>query len=214
MSTRVIVAEPTMTLPEAVRTMKENRVRRLPVVENGKLVGLVSDRDLKEAGPSKATALSVWELHYLLAQTTVSQFMSKRLHSVGPNEPVEKAAQTMNRYRIGGLPVVDNGRLVGVITESDLFRVFARMLGADVGFLKVTLPANEATRERMTRFATMPQMRAMIFDETRPEVDLVFRCPHGMEDVRHMLADIESCGLKPIDWQATEADFDLAPAAM
>lgn len=110
-------------LPEAHRLMKEHGIRRLPVVENGKLVGIVTLGDIREAEPSDATSLSIFELHYLLAKLPVSQFMTRDPITVTPLTPIGRAAQIMLENKIGGLPVVDRGKLVGIITESDIFRM-------------------------------------------------------------------------------------------
>ena len=112
------------TLPEAHRIMKENHIRRLPVVDDGRLVGIVTWGDIREASASDCTSLDVFELVYLLETLPVRQFMTRDLVTVTPITPVARAAQLMLEHKIGGLPVVDHrGRLVGIITESDIFRV-------------------------------------------------------------------------------------------
>src|SRR4030042_1202248 len=108
------------SMMKAIHLMKERRFRRLPVLHQGKLVGMVTDRDLKEASPSKATTLDVHELYYLLAELQIKEIMSKNPLSVSPDDTVEHAAQLMLEKTISGLPVVDQGdKLVGIITQSD-----------------------------------------------------------------------------------------------
>jgi acetoin utilization protein AcuB len=110
--------------------MKENNIRRLPVMHKGKLVGMVTDRDIKEASPSKATTLDVHELYYLLSELKVKDIMSKNVSTIGPEETVEKAAVKMLEHRISGLPVVnDKGKVVGVITQGDIFKVLISLTG-------------------------------------------------------------------------------------
>ena len=111
------------TLPEAHRLMKENSVRRLPVVDDGKLVGIVTLGDVREAEPSDATSLSIFELQYLLAKLPVSNIMTPDPVTVTPITTIARAAQVMLEHKISGLPVMDRGKLVGIITESDIFRM-------------------------------------------------------------------------------------------
>jgi len=110
-------------LMDAHRIMTENRVRRLPVVDDGDIVGIVTLGDIRGAEPSEATSLNVWELNYLLSQTTVARVMSRPVITVPVDTSVADAAQLMLENRIAGLPVVDGVSLVGIITESDIFRM-------------------------------------------------------------------------------------------
>jgi acetoin utilization protein AcuB len=111
------------TLPEAHRLMKEQSIRHLPVVDNGKLVGIVTRGDIRAAEPSDVTSLSVFELHYLLAKLSAKQFMTRDPVTVMPLTTIDHAAQIMLENKIGGLPVIERGKLVGIITESDIFRM-------------------------------------------------------------------------------------------
>ena len=118
-----ITIAPTTTLPEANRLMKECNIRRLPIVENGRLVGIVTLGDVREASPSTATSLSIYELNYLLSRLTVGQIMTHDPISITPDTSIEAAARLMLEHKIGSLPVVDGTRVVGIITESDIFRL-------------------------------------------------------------------------------------------
>jgi CBS domain-containing protein len=132
MSTPPVVVPPTMTLGEAQRLMEQRRVRRLPVVQDEKLVGIVTWGDLRSAWPSAATTLSVYEWRALLEKATVAECMTRDPITVGPDTSVLEVAQTMLRCKIGGLPVVAEGRVVGMITESDLMRLLiAETSGAE-----------------------------------------------------------------------------------
>lgn len=144
-----IVVLPTTSIMKAAKKMKENKVRRLPVVdEEGRLAGIVSDRDIKEASPSKATTLDMHELYYLLSEIRVADIMTKDPLSVRPDETVEKAAVVLMRNRIGGLPVVDeDNKVLGVITDSDVFKVLIKITGVLTGGLQFAfdLPDSEGS---------------------------------------------------------------------
>lgn len=128
------------SMMKAIHMMKERRFRRLPVLHEGKLVGLVTDRDLKEASPSKATTLDVHELYYLLAELQIKEIMSRNPISVSPEDTVEHAAQLMLEKTISGLPVVEgDGHLVGIITQSDVFKAFINITGVKQGGVQFAL---------------------------------------------------------------------------
>ena len=111
------------TLPEAHRLMREHKIRRLPVVNKGKLVGIVTLGDIREARPSDATTLSVYELNYLLDQVTAKEFMTHDPITISLNATIGEAARLMVEHKIGGLPVVEDDELVGIITETDFCRL-------------------------------------------------------------------------------------------
>ena len=130
MTSDVMTIDEETSMMKASQIMKENNNRRLPVMHKGKLVGMVTDRDIKEASTSKATTLDVHELYYLLSELKVKDIMSKNVFTIGPEETVEKAAVKMLEHRISGLPVVnDKGKVVGVITQGDIFKVLVSLTG-------------------------------------------------------------------------------------
>lgn len=119
------------SLDDGLKIMRDNKVRRLPVMDkNGKLCGIVSEKDLLYASPSPATSLSVWEIHSLVAKIKVSELMTKDVITVCEDCPLEEAARVMVDNKIGGLPVMRGDQLVGIITETDLFKTFLELLGA------------------------------------------------------------------------------------
>ena len=114
---------------DAQKIMKENNIRRLPVVDKGKLLGIITKHDLLEASPSPATSLSVHELNYLLSKMKVKEIMKKNPVTLTPDTPFEEALKIGQGKRIGSFPVVENGKLVGIATESDIVRFLTRSLG-------------------------------------------------------------------------------------
>jgi acetoin utilization protein AcuB len=120
--------------------MREEKVRRLPVLDNkGDLVGIVSEKDLLYASPSPATSLSMHELHYLLSKITVKDIMTKKVITVNEDTPLEEVARIMADNKIGCTPVMRQGELVGIVTETDLFKILLEMMGAREHGVRLTL---------------------------------------------------------------------------
>lgn len=138
MSKPVITISPEMPITDALNLMKKERIRRAPVAREGKLVGIVSDKDLLNASPSPVTTLSIWEMNYLLSKITVTEVMTKNVLTVTEDTPIEQAARIMADNKIGGLPVMREGYVVGIITETDLFKIFLELLGARETGVRVT----------------------------------------------------------------------------
>lgn len=130
MTKPVVSISPDMAIQDALQLMRKENIRRTPVVKSGKLVGIVSDKDLLNASPSQATSLSVWELNYLLSKITVSEVMTEAVIVVTEDTPIEEAARIMADNKIGGLPVVKDSSVLGIITETDLFRLLLELTGA------------------------------------------------------------------------------------
>lgn len=130
MTQEVITISPDSTFSEAMDLIRKKGIRRLPVVKDGKVVGIVTEKDLLSASPSQATTLDVWELTSLLNKLKIKQIMRKEVIHVHPNTPIEDAAKIMADKKIGSLVVLEEEKLVGIITESDIFKVFTNMLGA------------------------------------------------------------------------------------
>jgi acetoin utilization protein AcuB len=150
----VITIHPEMPIQEAQKRMREEHVRRFPVVDkHGRLIGIVSERDLLHAAPSDATSLSIWEINYLLSKITVDQVMTREVITVTEDTTLEEAARIMADNKIGGLPVIQDGKLVGIITETDLFKIFLEMLGArETGVrLTVLIPIDHSELAKLTK---------------------------------------------------------------
>ena len=143
MSKEVVTISSSTTILEAEKIMKEKGVRRLPVVDRDRLVGIVTYNDLLEAEPSKATTLSRFELTYLLTKMTVAEIMEKKVITIKPDIPIEEAALIMKKNEVGGLPVIEETRVVGMITESDIFEVLVETLGVELGGTRITLELPE-----------------------------------------------------------------------
>lgn len=126
MSTNLITIDPRTKLPEAYKLLKTFNIRRLPVVDFGKLVGIVTLDDIREARPCEDLQLSIYDLNYFVSQMRVDKIMSDQPITISPDATVGQAAKLMHDHRIGCLPVVKDDRLLGMITESDIFRVIAR----------------------------------------------------------------------------------------
>jgi acetoin utilization protein AcuB len=130
MTDPVITARPDMPVLDARHLMVEHRIRHLVVTsDGGELLGIVTDRDIRLNLPSQATSLSVWEMNYLLTRLTVEKVMTTSVITVGPDRSARDAAELMLDHRIGALPVVDGGRLIGIVTETDLLRAFVKSAG-------------------------------------------------------------------------------------
>jgi acetoin utilization protein AcuB len=124
---------------DAQRIMKENNIRRLPIMDKGKLVGIITQHDLLEAAPSPATSLSIHELNYLLSKMKVKEIMKKNPVTLTPDTPFEEALRIGQEKKIGSFPVVDNGKLVGIATESDIIRFVTRILGIKEEGSRITI---------------------------------------------------------------------------
>ena len=140
MTRNPVTVEQDGRVEDALKRMHDHKVRRLPVInKKGRLVGIVSEKDALYASPSPATTLSIYEMHYLLSKLTVEEVMTKEVISVTEFTPIEEAARIMVDNKIGGLPVLRGDALVGIITETDLFKTFLELFGAREEGVRLTL---------------------------------------------------------------------------
>lgn len=140
MTKNPIVIDEYTSIMKANQLMKENGIRRIPVVKNNKIVGIVSDRDIKEAAPSKATSLDVHELYYLLSEIKIKDIMTANPITINDHDSVEKAAVIMLENKISGLPVLDaESNVVGMITQTDVFKVMISITGIYRGPIQVAV---------------------------------------------------------------------------
>jgi len=197
MSHPIISIAPDMPVHDALNMFKRERIRRAPVVKEGKLVGIVSDKDLLNASPSPATSLSVWEMNYLLSKITVSEVMTKKVITVAEDTPIEEAARIMADNKIGGLPVMRDNHVVGIITETDLFKVFLELMGAREKGIRVTALIEEKPRQlaKVTEAIANAGGNFIAFGQFSgedPSTRLVTFKVAGMklEDVKKSIADV------------------------
>jgi acetoin utilization protein AcuB len=141
MTPNPITIEPDTPIFEALSLMKKHRIKQLPVVESGKLRGLVTERDLLTVSPSPATTLSIYEMNYLLSKMTVKEVMIKSPACISPDATIEEAAVIMREHRFGSLLVMEGEKLVGIITESDLFEALIKIFGFRRPGIRIVLEA-------------------------------------------------------------------------
>ncbi|WP_300883119.1 CBS and ACT domain-containing protein, partial [uncultured Desulfovibrio sp.] len=139
MTAEVIAVTPETSLLKIGKLMRDNNVRRLPVLDDkGHVIGIISDRDVRDASPSKATTLDMYEMHYLLAELKAKDIMTPRPFTVKPTDSVEKAAMLMLDNKFGGLPVVEeSGRMVGIISDQDVFKALVSITGVREGGIQL-----------------------------------------------------------------------------
>ena len=148
MTANPIVVHPETSFEEALQLLREKKIRRLPVVDKqGALVGIVVEKDLLYASPSPATSLSVFEVHYLLSKLAVKDVMTKRVITVAEDCPLEEAARIMIDHKIGSLPVVRGKQVVGIITETDVFKIMAEALGGRAKGIRIVMRVPEVKGE-------------------------------------------------------------------
>jgi len=193
------------SINEAFSLMKENNIRRLPVVEKSKLVGIITLSDLNRASPSSATSLSIHELNYLLAKTEIKDIVPKKQQviTVGPDNYIETAAKLMRSNRISALPVLDQDRLVGIVTETDIFDALIDILGVKKTHSRIDL----YTSDRPGTIAAITGMIAaqgknilntvVYFDAKKDQYKMIVRleeldCEDVVEALKKLGYEVES----------------------
>ncbi len=198
MTKNPITVSPATSVDEAAGLMKMNHFRRLPVLKDGNLVGIISDRDISRIAPSPATTLAKYEINSLLAQMTVNDIMSTPIVSVCDDATVEEAALLMCNNKIGGLPVVSSiGVLVGIITETDIFRVLVKVMGLASGKTRFTLDFKDkigATKEISDVFAKHNLNIDSFVSFNTPNGDSQAIIRGSFSNVDEIKADLEKAG--------------------
>ncbi|MDF1515411.1 MAG: CBS and ACT domain-containing protein [Anaerolineae bacterium] len=140
MTVNPVTVTPDTVVSEALSTMRQNNVRRMPVLDKKeRLVGIISEKDLLYASPSPATSLNVYEIGYLLSKLKIKEIMTKKVITVTKDAPIEEAARIMVDNSVSGLPVMEGDKVVGIITETDIFKVMLEMMGARERGVRLTL---------------------------------------------------------------------------
>lgn len=165
-----IVVHPDTSFGDAMELLRAKRIRRLPVVDDkGALVGIVVEKDLLKAAPSPATTLSVYEIPYLLSKLKIKDIMTKRVITVEEDWPLEEAARVMVEHKIGCLPVVRGNKVIGIITETDIFRAMTLALGGEPQSLRVMVQVPDQKGE----LAKLSNQVAQLGGDIRSLVTLV-----------------------------------------
>ena len=201
MSNNVVAVDETTSIHDARKIMEAHKIRRLPVMKKDKLVGLVTKHMLLEASPSPATALSIHELHYLLAKMTVKEIMVTKPYTISPDMPPEDALQFGQEMGYGGFPVVENGRLVGVVTESDIVRLMTRVLG-------VTKKGTRITIKTSTAFGNMQKITS-ILDKNKTVLLSLMSLKEPDEEEWLIVLRLDSNNAEPIAKELTSSGFNV-----
>lgn len=186
MTPNPITISPDVSIAEAMDWMKRENVRRFPVVDKDKkLIGIVTYTDLLYAAPSSATSLSMWEISYLLAQVKVKEVMTRDVITTTEDAILEDAARLMVDHKVGSLPVQRNGTLVGIITESDIFRIFLEMMGArEKGIrLSILAPYVKGSMAKITSAITSAGGLILAFDTFLGEDPTNWGCTIKVTDI-------------------------------
>jgi acetoin utilization protein AcuB len=202
MTTDPIVVSPDTPIMEAQKIMRENRIRRLPVVERGELMGIVTYRDLIEASPSEATSLSIHELNYLLSKLKVKEVMTKGLVVVEPDETVEEAALRGTEKGVGALPVVHKGKLIGIATVADLFRTVMTLLGAREDVRRITLEDVDVQRGTLLEICR-------IVEGAGGMMVSIFSIPQKASDLRMVVIRAKDIGRQALEESLRNKGFTI-----
>jgi acetoin utilization protein AcuB len=201
MTTNVVTIPSSISIADAKRIMEAHRIRRLPVVDKGKLVGIVTDRRLESVSPSKATSLTVWELTYLLNKTTVKEIMEKNVVTVSPDMSAEQSLAVAQGNKVGALVVMEGGRVVGIVTTNDFFyKIVNPVLGLGQPGSRVEIIGGGETKALAGILSTVNKLGLEITTlhiEQLPEAKKRDVCVHiNSEDVTQLLAELKDKGYR------------------
>ncbi|HEX3012523.1 MAG TPA: CBS and ACT domain-containing protein [Syntrophomonadaceae bacterium] len=193
------------SVTDAFTLMKENNFRRLPVMDKGQLIGIITLGDLNQAAPSMATSLSIHELNYLLARTTIKDVLppDQKVVTIGPDVYIETAAKIMRKHTISGLPVMENGKLVGMVTETDIFDAFIDILGVKSAHTRIDcyIAERPGTLGEITNLFGGKGMNiintVVFYDERKQQYKLILRveelhCDEVLAELKRRGYEVES----------------------
>ncbi|NJD62356.1 MAG: CBS domain-containing protein [Deltaproteobacteria bacterium] len=193
------------SMKKAMDLLKEREIRHLPVLRDGeKLVGILTERDIKQASPSPATALEIREIYYLLDKVKVKQIMTRRPYTVSSSAPIEEAALIMREKKIGCLPVVEEGRLVGILTETDILDAFIEAMGVSGPGYRMEL--------------SLPNRPGMLFEVLKLMKDFeanvvsVATAAHDDTDRKILILRLEAKNYKVLKAAVKKAGFEMLSA--
>lgn len=203
MTKNPITIDPETSIHDAKKIMDNNKVRRLPVIKHNRLVGLVTERMLLEAAPSQASTLSIHEIHYLLAKMKVEDIMVKDPITITSDMPAEEALKLGQEKGFGGFPVVDNGKLVGITTETDIIRLITLVLGVREKGVRIDIELNN-------EFGNLKKIMSIIDDMKAPLLSLMaFSRPEDKKNKCHIFMRVKSENGKAIADKLTEEGFKV-----
>jgi len=201
MTWNVITVPSDMPIMEARKIMETHKIRRLPVVDRGKLVGIVTLDRIIQTGPSTATSLSIWEINYLLAKMKVKEVMETNVHTVTPDASVEQALASAQSHKVGAMPVLDSGKVVGIVTTNDfVLKLLNTSLGIGKPGTRLNINnCNQAKNIREVMDIVDKQGVKIVAAHTIPPADEVqngFSLHVDTEDASKLIKDIEAKGYK------------------
>jgi acetoin utilization protein AcuB len=201
MTWNVITVPGDTPIMEARKIMETHKIRRLPVVDRGKLVGIVTLDRIIQTGPSTATSLSVWEINYLLAKMKVKEIMQTDVFSVAPDASVEQALASAQSHKVGAMPVVEGGKVVGIVTTNDfVLKLLNTSLGIGKPGARLNIGGcNQAKNIREIMEIVDKHGLKVVSAHTMPpaeEIQAGFSLQVDTEDASKLLKDIEAKGYK------------------
>ncbi|MFN3921629.1 MAG: CBS domain-containing protein [Caldimicrobium sp.] len=184
MSEHVITLDENTSILKAIQLLKEHKIRRIPVTRDNKLVGIITDRDIKEVAPSKTTTFEVHELYYILSELKLKDIMTKDPITVHPDDTVEYAAVLMLENKISGLPVVDNeGHVVGIITQTDIFKLFVNITGIYYSPYQIALLINHPN-DLITLFEILKKYEVIPYSLLTWKEEMAFPVEDDQKDLK------------------------------
>ena len=203
MTTNVVAVDEKTSIHDARKIMEAHKIRRLPVMKKDKLIGLVTKHMLLEASPSPATSLSIHELHYLLAKMTVKEIMVKNPYTISPDMPAEEALQLGQEMGYGAFPVVEDGRLVGMVTESDIVRLMTRVLGVREMGKRIDIKASGA-------FGNMQRIMKILDERKTVLLSMMSLPPEHEDDDWLVVLRLKSEDAEPIANELKSSGFNVS----
>ena len=202
MRTNVVTAEEKTLVGDARKIMEAHKIRRLPVMKKDKLVGLVTKHMLLEAAPSPATSLSIYELNYILAKMTVKDIMVKKPYTISPDMPAEEALQLGQEKGYGAFLVAEDGRLAGVVTESDIVRIMTRVLGVKEKGKRIDIRASN-------NFGNMKKIREILDKNKTVLLSMMTLPPEEREKDWLVILRLKSEDTGPIAMELGSSGFNV-----